>query len=159
MRKWQAILSVLLIFLLGVAAGGLVAYAVSPPRRAIEGGPAGMEKFIMERLTRQLDLDTAQREQVRKIVRESQEEMAAVRRQAQQLVAKSEARIREVLTPEQREHFDQIIAERKARIAQWEKQRGPRPPSGPHRRPSDRPRPDSRREPPPPPPESPEHGL
>ena len=122
MKNWKTIAAVVLVFLLGMAAGGLLT-AKLIQRRArqwVAGPPPGAaSELVVNRLTRQLRLDATQREQIREIVRDSQQEMRAlyrqVRPQAQEILGRSENHIRDILRPEQRETYDRLVAERRAR--------------------------------------------
>jgi len=122
MKNWKSILAVVLVFLLGMAAGGLLTAKLIQRRARLwfAGAPPGVaSEFVAGRLARQLRLDAVQREQVRDIVRDSQQEMRAlyrqVRPQAQEVFARSENRIREILRPEQREVYDRLLAQRRAK--------------------------------------------
>ncbi|MBA4387172.1 MAG: hypothetical protein C0404_04265 [Verrucomicrobia bacterium] len=120
MKKWKAIAGVLVVFLLGVAAGGL-ATGLTIRKQAQRFARSGLEaraEWIVGRLDSRLGLDDAQRERVRMIVREGQEDLAPIRRQMADAFARSEARIRDVLTPEQAAKYDKLIADRKAERGQ-----------------------------------------
>ena len=81
-----------------------------------------MADFIVRRLSWELRLDHDQREQLRVIVDQGQQEMKVVRRQIQpqieDVLGRSEAKLRVILRPDQQDKFDKLIAERKARWAQ-----------------------------------------
>ncbi len=121
MKKWRAIVGVILVFLLGAAAGALVAFSVCHHRT--ESGfreePRRMREFIVGRLGHELGLDTAQTEQLRAIVRETHMEIRNVRRQfrpqIEEILARSQDRVRAILRPDQREKYERIIAEQKKR--------------------------------------------
>jgi len=121
MKGWKAIVSVILIFLLGGMAGALVMHAVD--RQKIEGimkgEPGATREFIVARLSRELNLDQAQLAQLRVIVRETHAEMKVVRRQVrpqmEEILKRSQDRVRAMLHPEQLEKFNKTIEERKKR--------------------------------------------
>ena len=117
MKNWKAILGVVLVFLLGVAAGGLLAGSLIHRRvqHVARGGPRGTEEAIVRRLSHRLDLDNAQQEQLRVIVRESQREMEPVRKQMEEVLARAQTKIRGVLTPDQAVKFDKFVTEGRAR--------------------------------------------
>jgi Spy/CpxP family protein refolding chaperone len=116
MKNWKAIVGVLLVFVLGMAAGGLVTLGVI--RHRWMRGPQAMADFAVRRLSWELRLDAAQRQQLRAIVADTQQEMKAVGQQVQpqieQTLGKAEHRVRAMLRPDQREKFDKLVAERKA---------------------------------------------
>ncbi|HWR58550.1 MAG TPA: periplasmic heavy metal sensor [Thermodesulfovibrionales bacterium] len=121
MKKWHAIVGVILVFLLGAVAGGLVTHTVG--HKKMENGfrdePKKMKEFIVGRLSRELHLDPEQREQLRSIVRETHIEIRNVRRQfrpqIEEVLARSQDRVRSILRPDQRERYEKIISEQKKR--------------------------------------------
>jgi Spy/CpxP family protein refolding chaperone len=134
MRSGKAIATVLLIFLLGAATGGLTAHLIYQKRLEgmVRGGPGTMSEMILKRMDRELKLDGTQREAIRKIVQETHGEMRQIRRQfhpqIRLVLAKSEGRIKELLRPDQQEAFERLIEQRRR---QWE-EHGDRPhPEGP----------------------------
>jgi hypothetical protein len=118
MKNWKAIVGVLLVFVLGMFAGGLVTLGVIRHRMKIHG-PQAMVNFVIRRMSWELRLDKAQREQLHAIVADTQRDMKAVRQQVQpqieQTLARTEERVRAMLRPDQQEKFDKLIAEGKAR--------------------------------------------
>jgi hypothetical protein len=119
MKKWKAITTIVIVFLLGVLAGALVTHKVCQQRidTVIKGEPGSMSKFIVRRLNQELHLDGAQLEQLRAIVQETHGEMKKVRRQfrpqIEEILMRSQDRIRAILRPDQREKYEKIIAERR----------------------------------------------
>lgn len=121
MKRFKAILGVLMVFLLGAAAGGFAVYHAE--RHGFEAFLAGRGHetgdVIVRRLTRSLDLDAAQREKVRAIVAETHKEILEIRKPLQQQVEgaidRSRARVRALLRPDQQAIFDRLQAERRAR--------------------------------------------
>jgi len=91
--------------------------------RLVHGhGGQMMADLIVRRLSWELRLDRSQRAQLRDIVAEGQQEMKVVRKQIQpqveDILTRSEVKVRVLLRPDQQEKFDKLIAERKARWAQ-----------------------------------------
>ena len=80
-----------------------------------------LANLIVRRLSWELRLDRAQRDQLRVIVAEGQGEMKVLRKQIQpqveDLLTRSEVKVRAMLRPDQVEKFDKLVAERKARWA------------------------------------------
>jgi len=83
MKNWKAIVGAIAVFVLGAVAGGLVTVGVVRHQFGHGHGGQMMANFIVRRLTWKLDLDSTQREQLRAIVHDSQQDMKAVRRQMQ----------------------------------------------------------------------------
>jgi Spy/CpxP family protein refolding chaperone len=83
----------------------------------VDGGPAAREELLIKRLTSRLDLDGNQREQIRPIVHETHTAIKQIRQQSrpqvEALLEESQRRITAILRPDQRQKFDQLIAERK----------------------------------------------
>lgn len=119
MKKWHAIAGVILVFLLGALAGGLVVHTIYHQR--MESGfrdePRRMSEFIVGRLSHELHLDPAQMEKLRTIVKETHVEIKNVRRQfrpqIEEVLARSQDRVRSILRPDQLERYEKIIAEQK----------------------------------------------
>jgi Spy/CpxP family protein refolding chaperone len=121
MKRWKSILGVLLVFLLGALAGAAVVHRVD--RQGAEGILSGRggatADLIVKRLSRSLDLDPAQRDQVRAIVTETRREIIEIRKpvqaQVEATIERSRARVRAILRPDQQEKFDRIRSERRKR--------------------------------------------
>jgi Spy/CpxP family protein refolding chaperone len=121
MKRWKSIVGVLLVFLLGALAGAAVVHRFD--RQGVEavlsGRGGATVDLIVRRLTRSLDLDPAQRDQVRAIVTETRRDIVGIRKpvqaQVEAAIERSRARVREILRPDQREKFDRIQAERRKR--------------------------------------------
>jgi len=130
MRVWFA-LFVLAVFCVGGAAGIFVGARMErsdgPWRQAFpgpgaggRGGPPGGPPpgVLLERLTRDLDLDAAQREQIRRVLESSRERVEGLQREVRERFAAEQRtlheQIREILTPAQRDRFERSL-ERRAR--------------------------------------------
>lgn len=119
MKKWKAIVSIIIVFLLGALAGVLVTHKIYQHRveGIMKGEPKTMSEFVVRRLDRELHLDAYQLEQLRTIVKETHAEMKKVRKQfrpqTEEILARSRAKVRALLRPDQREKYEQIIAEHK----------------------------------------------
>ncbi len=119
MNNIKAICGILLVFMLGAASGAIVTHVVERAHfeKFIHGGPEAREEKIMGKLTKQLALDSQQQVQIRSIVHENHTAMRQIRKQyrpqIQEILDHGQARISDLLRPEQRERFRQIIEERK----------------------------------------------
>jgi Spy/CpxP family protein refolding chaperone len=121
MNKTKSIMAVMLVFIFGAASGALVTHVIHQARFesfANEGRPP-REDHIVKRLTSKLDLNSQQQEKVRVIIHDTQASMQQIRRQSRPqiegVLAEGQLRISALLTPEQREKFEKIIAEHKSR--------------------------------------------
>lgn len=123
MKNWKAIVGVIAVFLLGMVAGGLITAKVFQYRiyGVLKSGSPAAANVVVRRLSWQLRLDAAQREQVRQIVTEAQQEMKAVRKQVhpqvEEILDRADGKVRAVLRPEQQEKYEKLVAERKAKWA------------------------------------------
>ncbi len=121
MKGWKAVISVILIFLLGGIAGALLMHRTDQQKiESIMHGESGTTReFIVTRLNRELSLDAAQLEQLQTIVRETHAEMRSVRKEyrprIEEILQRSQDRVRAILRPQQLEVFNKIIEERKKR--------------------------------------------
>ena len=114
MKRWKPIVGVLLVFLLGALSGAAISHRYD--RQSIEAvlsgrGDATVE-LVVRRLSRSLDLDPAQRDQVRAIVTETRREIVEIRKpvraQVMATLEGSRVRVRAILRPDQQEKFDRI---------------------------------------------------
>ena len=121
MRRWKPILGVLLVFLLGALSGAVVYHRFGHQRvEAVLSGRGGATvDLIVKRLSRSLDLDPAQRDQVRAIATETHRDIVEIRKpiqdQVEATLERSRVRVRAILRPDQQEKFDRIQAERRKR--------------------------------------------
>ncbi len=122
MKNWKAILGVLLVFILGILAGGLLVHrAYQKKIQAVITGrqPVVAAEVLVRRMNFELRLTPEQRVQVIGIVRDTQRQLRETRQQVEPQVRANfqqmEQRISEVLTPEQQARFAKLMAERKAR--------------------------------------------
>ena len=121
MKNIKAIAGILLVFVLGAASGAIVTHMVQRAHHEtfIKGGPEAREELIVKRLTKKLDLDPQQQEQVKAIIHENHAAMQQVRDksrpQIEAILGQGQKRINELLRPAQQEKFQTIIAEHKER--------------------------------------------
>jgi uncharacterized membrane protein len=119
MKHWKIICGITGVFLLGMIAGALLTIGVV--RRTVARGPEGWKDAIVRRLSWELKLDREQREQLRVIVADAQQEIRTVQKEVQpqvrEVLDKSADRVRTMLRPGQRERFDEIVAKQRAK---WE---------------------------------------
>ncbi len=120
MKDIKAIVGILLIFALGAVAGTLVTRMVYENRMdALAAGDVqARNEAMLNRLSRNLDLDSKQQEQVLDIIREIRREVAQIKQpqhdQVKEAVEKGRERIRKILRPDQLELYEKIIARNKA---------------------------------------------
>ena len=121
MKGWKAVISIILIFLLGGIAGALLMHKTDQHKiESIMHGESGTTReFIVTRLNRELSLDAAQLEQLQTIVRETHAEIRNVRKeyrpQIDEVIKRSQDKVRAILRPEQLETFNKLAAERQKR--------------------------------------------
>ncbi len=129
MKQWKTIISVLLVFVLGALSGAIVTHTIYRQKmeNIIRDEPKAMREFMIQRLNSKLHLDDAQLQQIRAIARETHAEMKAVRKkirpEIEEVLSRSQAKIRQILRPDQLEKYDQIILERRKRHENEEKER------------------------------------
>ncbi len=112
-RGSRATAPLILIFVLGAVCGAALFYVgqrsvarFHHPAGLHAGGPAA----IVDRLTRELDLDADQKKQVEQIINETHTAM-------RDTVDAGRAKIRALLRPDQQKKFDDFHAERERRRA------------------------------------------
>jgi hypothetical protein len=125
MKGWKAVAGVALVFLLGVAAGGVGMYRYHRKTfdRFARGGPEMVSEFFIRKLSRELSLDASQKERIEAIVRRTAGEAREVRQQfhpkIEEILEKGRREVRAELRPEQQRRFDEIMAERRHRMERW----------------------------------------
>jgi len=131
MKRFKVWLLLALVFVAGFA-GGVVATRMKM-RHFVHEAAANPE-FVRARVERELfsrlNLDPAQRTQVREILRDSQERLRTTREQIQPevrlIMRDTHDRIAEVLKPEQREQFEKFLAEKRRPLLPPPLRGGPR---------------------------------
>jgi hypothetical protein len=125
MKNWKAIVGVTVVFLLGAIAGSLITFGVIRQMYQLGRGPQARTDFVVRKLSWDLWLDAQQRDQLRGIVQDGQQEMKPVRQQihpqVEAILDRADTKIRAILRPNQVAKFDQLVAERKAKWAETEK--------------------------------------
>ena len=119
MSKSRVILGILVVFLLGMAAGSLVTFGFIGHRlrHGLPGtSPPGTE-FITQQMAHRLALDATQQKQVRIIIEETRRQFERLRAEmigpeTTRILHESDQRIRTLLRPDQMRRFDMMIAER-----------------------------------------------
>ena len=125
MKNWKAILALVAVFILGMIAGGFLMSASAAKRlhRLMRGQTAYTAQEVTRRLSRQLHLDPSQRAEMLTLIRAAQAQISDARKQCvpQVLAALDDfdAKARVILRPNQVEKFDKLVAERKARWANY----------------------------------------
>lgn len=121
MKKWKAIIGVILVFVLGAAAGSIVTHKVCQRRMEsiVSGGPHAVRKIMLERMNRELKLDDNQRAQLEAIFTETHDQIRAAKKQVEpqidSILDRAEDKVRAMLRPDQRERFEKFVIERKER--------------------------------------------
>ena len=116
--KWKALVVLLGVFLLGVG-GGVVLDRMALYRDGSGGRHRPPMGRILHRLTHTLDLSEAQEQDVRAILMSTRTELKSTHQQMRQrvdaILKVSETRVQQVLKPEQREAFEQLMTEHRKR--------------------------------------------
>ncbi|MDD4857877.1 MAG: hypothetical protein PHD74_07205 [Candidatus Krumholzibacteria bacterium] len=110
--KWRLWSGVVAVFIVGMIIGGLATTVLmrSHIGRIMRSGPPRVHVSLANRLTEDLDLTKEQREQVERITQEFKPRFGEFeqrsRAEVREIATQMEARIREILTPEQQIKFD-----------------------------------------------------
>ncbi|MGC9977129.1 MAG: hypothetical protein ABSA46_12285 [Thermodesulfovibrionales bacterium] len=116
MKRWKAIVSILLVFALGGLTGVLVTYKIYQQRieNIVANEPKTMREVIVQRLNYELHLDSVQVEQLGLIVKETHAAMRNVRKQfrpqIEEILARSQNKVRALLRPDQLEKYEGIVS-------------------------------------------------
>jgi Spy/CpxP family protein refolding chaperone len=146
-NSWKVILATMVIFGTGVVTGGLLVHyseGIHSPRSSKGPGmarpgqfpSAGLLRFeFLRRAGRDLDLTPEQKDQLDKIIKDSQERAKRVTAPfLREEVQRTKAEFREVLTPEQRTKFDELLKHQQQQ-QQQQRSREQRHPATPGERP------------------------
>ncbi|MDD5167907.1 MAG: hypothetical protein PHN75_03740 [Syntrophales bacterium] len=118
MKNAKIIMGILVIFALGAVVGSLSArmFYESRIEALVSGDSQVREEALINQLSKRLDLDGRQREQMRLIIHNTRQE---IHRQIHPLIMaekeKSKAEVRKILKPEQIVKYEKMIAETKER--------------------------------------------
>lgn len=112
-NRWQVRVAAMVIFVLGFAAGILALNVYRGLAR--NTGPHGR----MEQMAERLNLNAEQKTKVQQILGDTREQLRAVRRESEPKVSEirrqADARLQEVLTPEQWQQFQTMRHEMRGR--------------------------------------------
>ena len=147
MKRSIAIVYVLGLFLLGIVVGALGMHVVDAHflRPALPAGPLGHGEprgpfSHFEAVAAELGLDESQQKKIQEILTDSRHEAHQVHEEmlprVHDLVAQTQERVNELLTPEQRVRLDELLARHRGGFEVLFLGRGP----GDHRRGQGRPR-------------------
>jgi Spy/CpxP family protein refolding chaperone len=107
-NKWQVRLAVIVIFLLGFAAGAL---ALNAYKRWSRSGAESSRQERFERMLDRLQLNADQKTQVHQILGGTREQLQALRKESEPRVSEirrqADERLQKVLTPDQWKQFQQ----------------------------------------------------
>jgi len=122
MKRWKAIIGVVLVYVLGALSGAIVSHGICRHKvdALIYGGHGARSAAIVERMSCRLKLDHDQRAKLESIMNDTHREMIEARRPIEpkidEILARTEIRVREILRPDQMDAFNRFTAEKKARI-------------------------------------------
>jgi len=140
-KPWKVIVAFLGVFVFGAVFGGFLSLRMAP--RFIDNarprGPAPLEQFspqMFKRLADRLELTAEQKEKIRPILRQTEEEMRKVRqsgmRESMAVADRMHDQVAALLTAEQKTKLETLKRELRER---WNKDRqrrmGERPPGAP----------------------------
>ena len=112
-NRWQVRVAAIIIFVLGFVAGILAVNAY----RGLARNTTPRDRF--EQLAERLDLNADQKTKVQQILGDTREQLRALRRESEPRVneirSQADARLQEVLTPEQWQQFQSMRHEMRGR--------------------------------------------
>ena len=114
-NTWKAVIGVVLIFVFGWMAGAISAslYIQHKTQAVLQGGPATLAKAVERRLTRGLDLDANQKQQIYdsfvKNITQRIELQKTIQPQIRTLNQETFAEVNTVLKPEQQKKFRENV--------------------------------------------------
>jgi Spy/CpxP family protein refolding chaperone len=109
----KAVVLVILVFVLGIALGVVGTYLVTSRVEAARGGGSRTRGNALAIFTKDLNLTTAQQQQIEAILRDVRAQYAAIHEKVdpeyEQARKQGRDRIRQVLTPEQKPKFEELL--------------------------------------------------
>ena len=124
-NRWQVRGATLIIFVLGFAAGILALNVY----RGLAGAPRSRDRF--DQMAERLNLNADQKTKVQQIFSDTREQVRALRRESEpkfdEIRRQADARLQEVLTPEQWQEFQKDRSEMRGRRGGRGGPRGERP--------------------------------
>lgn len=131
-NKWQVRVAALVVFVLGFAAGALALNAYRS--WASDGGGREHPRDKFERMLGRLDLSAEQETRVRQILADARNQVQALHRESEprfeDVRQRTDERLREVLSPEQWQKFQQMKEEMRSRKRGGGRRGGGGPPPG-----------------------------
>jgi uncharacterized protein YneF (UPF0154 family) len=116
MKNWKAILGVTLVFVLGIAAGSLGTLRFIRHNLQENPGPF-MREQVFRRMVWELDLNPAQRRQMRQIMADTQVQLRDVRQQVdpqmREILRGMDDKVRAILLETQRERYNELVRNRR----------------------------------------------
>jgi hypothetical protein len=123
MTRTRASLVLLGVFLLGVVSG-VFATGAFVVYRFRHGGPGQVEELVVQRLSRRLHLDTAQRQQLEKVAERTRAEisqvMGDVKPKIEAIVEQAYQELGPSLRPDQQKELERVRQETKERLARFQ---------------------------------------
>lgn len=113
--KLNVIAGVLVVFIAGMVLGGLVTtgFLFNKMRHFAEGSGTIRHRWLMLRMSRELDLTAEQKPRIQRILTESEQEMMQLLQRSltefAAIMKRQRADLKTVLTPEQQAKFDQTF--------------------------------------------------
>jgi Spy/CpxP family protein refolding chaperone len=109
----KAVVLVILVFVLGIALGVVGTYLVTSRVEAARAGGSRTHGNALAIFTKDLNLTTAQQQQIEVILRDVRAQYAAIHEKVdpeyEQARKQGRDRIRQVLTPEQKPKFEELL--------------------------------------------------
>jgi Spy/CpxP family protein refolding chaperone len=119
-NRWSVRLGVIAIFLLGFLAGALT---INLYQNNFSTAASRGRRYRFDRIITQLDLSQEQKTKVEKILSDARVQLRELRKETQprmsQVREQIHEQIKEVLTPEQWQKFQQIMEERRKQHRRW----------------------------------------
>ncbi len=116
MKKWKVVTGIIVVFILGAVAGGIVGHGIC--WNTPHWGEVHPREEVVRKLDRKLHLDADQKAQVEVIVNDAHNQMREMRRETQpkidSIMGNAQAKIRAILRPDQKAAFEKLIAKWKA---------------------------------------------
>jgi Spy/CpxP family protein refolding chaperone len=114
--KWQVRVAVVVVFLLGFAAGIL---ALNVYRGWVRAAGPGRGEDRFEQMSARLQLNADQKTKIQQVLADTREQLRALRKESEPRVSEirkqTDQRVQQILTPDQWQRFQQMRDEMRAR--------------------------------------------
>lgn len=121
MSRWKIVVGMIVVFLLGLLVGiyGARVYALHKVSLVLQGDRPALTRFTLAKLSRELSLNSQERERIAPLVDQAVEELLQLRLKARprvdEILDRTVARMKDNLRPEQQRKLEDLLGKFRAK--------------------------------------------